>query len=197
MAAASTLKNMALCLTAVCLVCSAVVGVAYAVTADPIAAAARAKTTASIARVLPEFTAEPEQGSVRVDGTDYTATCLSIGNPHCVIFTDRIDGIDLKYLGPKFEHHELFPERINTEFVRVVNRTTLRMRVWERGNGATLACGTGACAAAIAAVENGYCDRNADILVKMPGGDLIVNVGDEAVTLIGDCVMVFEGKLEY
>ena len=135
--------------------------------------------------------------TVPVDGVDYTATCLSIGNPHCVIFTDRIDGIDLRDLGPKFEHHALFPERINTEFVRVVNRTTLRTRVWERGNGATLACGTGACAAAIAAVENGYCDRNADILVKMPGGDLIVNVGDEAVTLIGDCVMVFEGKLEY
>ena len=135
--------------------------------------------------------------TVPVDGTDYTATCLSIGNPHCVVFTDRIDGIDLADLGPKFEHHALFPERINTEFVRVVNRTTLRMRVWERGNGATLGCGTGACAAAIAAVENGYCDRNADILVKMPGGDLIVNVGDEGVTLIGDCVMVFEGKLEY
>ncbi len=134
---------------------------------------------------------------ITVDGVTYRCTCVGIGNPHCVVFTEKPDAIRLKELGPKFEHHPLFPERINTEFVRVVNRTTLRMRVWERGNGATLACGTGACASAVAAVENGYCDRNTDILVKMPGGDLTVNVGDEVVTLTGDTVMVFEGKLEY
>ena len=132
-----------------------------------------------------------------MDGVDYEATCLSIGNPHCVVFTDKPDAVDLENLGPKFEHHPLFPERINTEFVRVVNRTTIRVRVWERGNGATLACGTGACAAAVAAVENGLCDGNTDILVKMPGGDLIVGVSDEGVTLTGDAMMVFEGKLEY
>ena len=134
---------------------------------------------------------------ITVDGVEYNATCLSIGNPHCVIFCDKIDGIDVAKIGPGFEHAPIFPDRINTEFVRVVNRTTLRMRVWERGNGETLACGTGACAAAIAAVEKGLCEKGADILVKMPGGDLIVNYTDEKVTLSGDAKLVFEGTLEY
>ena len=91
----------------------------------------------------------------------------------------------------------MFPERINTEFVRVVNRTTLRMRVWERGNGETLACGTGACAAVIAAVENGFCDKGRDITVKLVGGDLTDNYTDEKVTLTGSAVKVYEGEFEY
>ncbi len=134
---------------------------------------------------------------ITVDGVDYRATCVSIGNPHCVVFMDKIDGLDLPKIGPGFEHAPIFPDRINTEFVRVVNRTTLRMRVWERGNGETLACGTGACAAAIAAVENGLCEKGADILVKMPGGDLVVNYTNEKVTLTGNAELVFEGTLEY
>ncbi len=133
---------------------------------------------------------------ISLAGADWRATCLSIGNPHCVVFRDRIDDLDLRVIGPAFEHSELFPDRINTEFVRAVNKTTLRMRVWERGNGETLACGTGACAAAIAAVENGLCEKGADITVKQPGGDLIVNYTDEAVTLTGNTVLVFEGELE-
>ena len=108
-----------------------------------------------------------------------------------------IDRLDLETLGPKFEYHEMFPERINTEFVRVVNRSTLRMRVWERGNGETLACGTGACAAVIAACENGFCDKGKDITVKLKGGDLVVNYTDEQVILNGSAVKVFEGEFEY
>ena len=134
---------------------------------------------------------------ISIAGQDYNATCLSIGNPHCVIFMDRIDGVDLQKVGPSFENAPIFPDRINTEFVRVVNRTTLRMRVWERGNGETLSCGTGACAAAIAAVENGFCEKGKDITVKQPGGDLIVNYTDDAVILSGDATLVFEGSLEY
>ena len=134
---------------------------------------------------------------ISIAGQDYNATCLSIGNPHCVVFMDRIDGVDLQKVGPSFENAPIFPDRINTEFVRVVNRTTLRMRVWERGNGETLSCGTGACAAAIAAVENGFCEKGKDITVKQPGGDLIVNYTDEHVTLSGDATLVFEGSLEY
>ncbi len=134
---------------------------------------------------------------ITVDGKEWKATCLSIGNPHCVVFVDRLDGLDLKTLGPSFERASFFPDRINTEFVRVVNRSTLRMRVWERGNGETMACGTGACAAAIAAVENGFCEKGADITVKLPGGDLIVNYTDEDVTLTGETVLVFEGSLEF
>ena len=132
-----------------------------------------------------------------IGGVQYKATCLSVGNPHCVIFTDELDAIDLQTIGPKFEHANMFPERVNTEFVRAVNRTTLRLRVWERGNGETLSCGTGACAAVVAAVENGLCDRNTDITVKLLGGDLVVNYSDAGVILTGDAVKVYDGVFEY
>ncbi len=134
---------------------------------------------------------------ITVDGKEYRVTCVGIGNPHCVVFTDNIDLLDLEEIGPKFEYHKLFPERINTEFIRVVNRSTLRMRVWERGNGETLACGTGACAAVIAACENGFCDKGKDVTVKLKGGDLVVNYTDDQVTLTGSAVKVFEGEFEY
>ncbi len=127
----------------------------------------------------------------------YNVTCLSVGNPHCVLFVNNVDNIDIEKTGPLFENNPLFPERINTEFVRVVNNRTLKMRVWERGNGETLACGTGACAAVIAAVENGYCNKGEDITVKLRGGDLIVNYTDDAVYLTGDCNLVFTGEIEY
>ncbi|MBR3640566.1 MAG: diaminopimelate epimerase, partial [Oscillibacter sp.] len=124
-------------------------------------------------------------------------TCVSMGNPHCVIFCDAIDALPLSDLGPQFEYAPIFPERINTEFVRVIDRTTLRLRVWERGNGETLACGTGACAAVVAAVRRGFCDAGQDIVVKLPGGDLTVNYTGERVFLTGPAVQVFEGEFEY
>ena len=132
-----------------------------------------------------------------IAGSEYEITCLSIGNPHCVVFVNNVDKTNLEIIGPKFETCELFPERINTEFVRVVNSRTLKMRVWERGNGETQACGTGACAAVIAAVENGFCSKGEDVTVKLRGGDLIVNYTDERVTLTGDCNLVFTGQIEY
>ena len=134
---------------------------------------------------------------LRVGGKKCPVTCLSVGNPHCVVFYDGIDGLDLQSIGPLFEYAPEFPERINTEFVRVVDRHTLRMRVWERGNGETLACGTGACAAVAAAVENGYCDAGSDVKVSLLGGDLIVNYTPEKVTLTGNAKLVFEGSFEY
>ncbi|MCD7860292.1 MAG: carbamoyl-phosphate synthase large subunit [Oscillospiraceae bacterium] len=134
---------------------------------------------------------------ITVDGTPYRVTCVNVGNQHCVTFCDAIDGLDLEKIGPKFEFLDLFPERINTEFVRVVDRTTLRMRVWERGSGETLACGTGACAAAAAAVVNGFCDPGVDITVKLLGGDLTVNYTEERLILTGSTVMTFEGEFEY
>ena len=132
-----------------------------------------------------------------VDGTEYRVTGVSVGNPHCVVFCDAIDALNLAALGPRFEFHEAFPERTNTEFVRVVNRSTLRMRVWERGSGETLACGTGACAAVIAACENGLCDKGRDVTVSLLGGELTVNYTDERVTLLGDATEVFQGSFEY
>ena len=134
---------------------------------------------------------------VRIAGKIYNVTALSVGNPHCVVFCDEIDSLNLLKIGPKFEYADIFPERINTEFVRVINKNTLRMRVWERGNGETLACGTGACAAVGAACKNGLCDYGKDITVKLAGGDLIVNYTDEAITLTGNTVLVFEGEFEY
>ena len=132
-----------------------------------------------------------------IEGKTYRITCVSVGNPHCVVFCDRVDAVVLPKVGPQFEKNPLFPERINTEFVRVVNKSALKMRVWERGNGETFACGTGACAAVVAAVENGYCKKNEDITVKLKGGDLIVNYSDEAVTLTGNADFICEGRTVY
>ena len=134
---------------------------------------------------------------ISIGGETYTATCLSVGNPHCVVFSDEIDGLDLEKLGPEFEYAELFPQRVNTEFVRVVDQNTLRLRVWERGSGETLSCGTGACAAAAAAVRLGLCAHETDITVKMPGGDLTVNCRESRVILTGGAESVFEGTFEY
>lgn len=134
---------------------------------------------------------------INIADNNYNITCVSVGNPHCIVFVDNVDKIDIEKTGPMFETAPLFPERINTEFVRVVNSRTLKMRVWERGNGETPACGTGACAAVIAAVENGHCNKGEDITVKLRGGDLIVNYTDDAVYLTGDCNLVFTGEIEY
>ena len=134
---------------------------------------------------------------MRICDREYTVTCVSVGNPHCVVFCDAIDSLDLAKLGPQFEHDAHFPERINTEFVRLVSPTTLRLRVWERGNGETLACGTGACAAVAAAVRTGRCPEGQNILVKLAGGDLIVRDTAGRLTLTGDTSQVFEGVFEF
>ena len=133
---------------------------------------------------------------IRIAGALYNINCVSMGNPHCVVFTDQVDTLDLKAIGPQFENAEIFPERVNTEFVRAVNRTTLRMRCYERGSGETMACGTGACAAAVAAIENGLCDRDTDINVQVLGGILVVHASDAGVTLHGSAELVYEGELE-
>jgi carbamoyl-phosphate synthase large subunit len=132
-----------------------------------------------------------------VAGREYRVSCVSVGNPHCVVFCDALDGLPLEEIGPAFGHLPVFPLGVNTEFVRYVNKTTLRMRVWERGNGETLACGTGACAAVIAACENGLCEKGTDVTVKLLGGDLTVNYTDKRILLTGSAVSVFEGEFEY
>ena len=134
---------------------------------------------------------------VTIGGQEYRVTCVNVGNPHCVVFCDKIDALDLEHIGPQFEHAPLFPERVNTEFVRVVNRHTLRMRVWERGSGETLACGTGACAAVVVACENGLCDKGSDVKVSLLGGELTVNYTDERVLLTGGAAVVYEGSFRY
>ncbi|MCR4886942.1 MAG: carbamoyl-phosphate synthase large subunit [Clostridiales bacterium] len=141
--------------------------------------------------------AEVVNAPLSIAGETYAATCVSVGNPHCVVFLDGIDALDLNALGPRFEYADCFPQRVNTEFVRVINRNTLRLRVWERGNGETLACGTGACAAAAAAVRCGYCAADSDVVVKLPGGDLTVRCAEGGITLTGEVTFVFEGEFEY
>ena len=121
---------------------------------------------------------------VDVDGLVYKATCLSMGNPHCVIFVDDVQAFPVRDVGPKIEHLSLFPQRTNVPFVQVVNRTEILLRVWERGAGETLACGTGACAAAIASMVNGFVDRK--ILVHLPGGDLEIE-WTAGNTVLMDC----------
>lgn len=142
---------------------------------------------------LERFIAQP----VCVDGKDYPLTCVSMGNPHAVWFTNGIDALNLEAIGPKFENHPLFPNRVNTEFVEVVDETTLRMRVWERGSGETFACGTGACATVVAAVLNGYCKADSEVLVHLRGGDLrITYQSDQTVRMTGPATHVFDGEIE-
>ena len=131
-----------------------------------------------------------------VDGKEYKATCVSMGNPHCVIFTDHIDEMDLEKIGPKFENHPMFPDRINTEFVEVVDEKTLRMRVWERGSGETISCGTGTCAVTVAAVLNGLCKREQEIEIQVRGGKLYDTYKENGeVYMRGPAETVFDGEM--
>lgn len=133
---------------------------------------------------------------ITIDGDDYAITGVSMGNPHAVVFVSDVDGLKLEEIGPKFENHELFPERINTEFINVIDDHTLKMRVWERGSGETWACGTGACAAVVAAVLNGYCKQGEEILVKLRGGDLMITyMPDGRVIKRGPADFICEGEV--
>ncbi|MDR1603310.1 MAG: carbamoyl-phosphate synthase large subunit [Gracilibacteraceae bacterium] len=149
----------------------------------------------------------PEAEQIReqklsVDGRDFFVTCLSLGNPHCVLFDRQNPGLNigemnLAHWGPLFEYHAAFPQRVNTEFVRIIDERTLQMRVWERGSGETWACGTGACAAVVAAVENGYSPRDEEVTVKLPGGEVAVRYGtDGQVSMVGSAEQAFEGEVE-
>lgn len=134
---------------------------------------------------------------IEAGGKNYTVTCVSMGNPHCVVFTEGIDGMDLEKTGPLFENHPLFPDRINTEFVEVLDDHTLKMRVWERGSGETISCGTGTCAAAVAAVLNGHCPRGEEIEVRIRGGALYDTYLENGEVLMkGPATEVFQGEIE-
>lgn len=132
---------------------------------------------------------------LRVGSQEYRITCVSMGNPHAVVFCDAIDGLELPRIGSQFEKHALFPEGVNTEFIQVIDADTLKMRVWERGSGETLACGTGACAAVVAATLNGYCAIDREIKVVLKGGDLRIRYSAETVLMTGGCVDVFDGTV--
>ena len=132
---------------------------------------------------------------LNVGGQTYGVTLVSMGNPHCVVFADP-DKIDVEALGKQFETHPAFPDRINTEFVKAEGRNRLKMRVWERGSGETFACGTGACACAVAAVLNGLCDKGEEITVSLLGGELKIVYTDETVYMTGGATLAFTGDIE-
>ena len=135
---------------------------------------------------------------ITVNGSSYNITAVSMGNPHAVVFCNDIDSLNLEKIGPDFEHHKIFPEQVNTEFIRVIDQNTLQMRVWERGSGETFACGTGACAAVVAAVVNGYCRRESEITVHLVGGDLFITyLADGTVLMRGNATKVFDGIYEF
>ena len=134
--------------------------------------------------------------NLTIDGKAYAVTCVSMGNPHCVLYTGDVHALDLPRIGPKFENHEMFPDRINTEFVHIVSETEFDMRVWERGSGETLACGTGACAATVASILNGYCKRDTEIKVNLLGGTLYINwTADGDVYMTGPAETVCTGEI--
>ena len=133
---------------------------------------------------------------ITVDGEEYRMTGVSMGNPHTIVYIDDVKGLEIEKVGPKFENHERFPKRINTEFVKVLDRNTAEMRVWERGSGETLACGTGACAVAVACILNGLTEDK--VTVKLLGGDLQIEWDREAdhVYMTGPATVVFDGEIE-
>lgn len=136
---------------------------------------------------------------VPVAGSVWKITCVSMGNPHCVVFVDDVDGMDLEKIGPKFENDPLFPERVNTEFVQPIDGTTVKMRVWERGSGETWACGTGACAVAVASILNGVVAAGTDtVTVKLRGGDLCIawDRAADTVYMTGPATFVYEGEVD-
>lgn len=128
---------------------------------------------------------------------EYEINCVSMGNPHCVVFCDNVEKIDIEKIGPLFENDEIFPERINTEFVKVIDKNTLQMRVWERGSGETLACGTGACASVVIACEKEFCEKNTDVKVILKGGELVIRYNDDGkVFMTGSATKVFDGIID-
>lgn len=135
--------------------------------------------------------------AITADGVEYKGTAVSMGNPHLVIFLNEdITNLDLEKIGPFFEGHSRFPARVNTEFVNIIDRSHLSMRVWERGSGETLACGTGACAVAVAAALNGFAERKVE--VKLLGGSLFIEYGEDGhVYMTGPAAFVFDGECDY
>lgn len=130
-----------------------------------------------------------------IEGTTYHMTAVSMGNPHTVVFIEDVKGLNIEKVGPLFENHTLFPRRVNTEFVRVIDKKTVEMRVWERGSGETLACGTGACAVAVACVLNGLTEE--EVTVKLLGGDLRIkwDRAENKVYMTGPATVVFDGEI--
>lgn len=156
----------------------------------PILTAAQIPVTANTEQVI--------HAPLEVNGTTYYMTAVSMGNPHAIIYMDDVEHLDLEKIGPSFENHPVFPDRVNTEFVKILDRHTVQMRVWERGSGETLACGTGACAVAVSSILNGYVDGETPVTVKLLGGDLRIfwDRTENLVYMTGPATTVFDGEID-
>ena len=134
---------------------------------------------------------------IEVNGDTYRFTAVSMGNPHAIVYMEEVADLEIEKIGPAFENHVFFPDRVNTEFVKVIDNHTLQMRVWERGSGETLACGTGACAVAVASILNGYVDGTQPVTVKLLGGNLEIfwDRNDNLVYMTGPAATAFEGEV--
>ena len=134
---------------------------------------------------------------ITVDGKEVFITAVSMGNPHAVTYVDDVDSLELEKIGPSFENHPLFPERVNTEFIKILDESTMQMRVWERGSGETWACGPGSCAATAGSVLNRYLPHDKEITVKLRGGDLFITYkSDGTVLMRGPAETVFTGEID-
>ena len=147
------------------------------------------------------FVSEKEQvinEPLDIEGETFHITAISMGNPHGIVFMDDINSLEIEKIGPKFENHIAFPDRVNTEFVKVLDRHTVQMRVWERGSGETLACGTGACAVAVASILNGQVDGDSPVTVRLLGGNLEIfwNRQENLVYMTGPATTVFDGEID-
>ena len=143
-------------------------------------------------------TEEMINAPLKVNGETYYITAVSMGNPHAIVYMTDVDHLDIGEIGPYFENHMAFPDRVNTEFVEVLDDHTLKMRVWERGSGETLACGTGACAVAVASILNGHVDGEKPVTVKLLGGDLEIfwDRQENLVYMTGPAAIVFDGEID-
>ena len=143
-------------------------------------------------------TEEMINAPLKVNGETYYITAVSMGNPHAIVYMTDVDHLDIGEIGPYFENHMAFPDRVNTEFVEVLDNHTLKMRVWERGSGETLACGTGACAVAVASILNGHVDGEKPVTVKLLGGDLEIfwDRQENLVYMTGPAATVFDGEID-
>ncbi|MEE1054325.1 MAG: diaminopimelate epimerase [Acutalibacteraceae bacterium] len=138
-----------------------------------------------------------EDLTLDIEGQSLTCTPVSVGNPHAVFFVEDIEKVELTKIGPKIEHHEAFPDGVNAEFIQVLGDNELRMRVWERGSGITMACGTGACASTMAAVKKKFCDYDTPVSVHLDGGTLKIQIShDDNVTMTGPAETIYEGETD-
>jgi diaminopimelate epimerase len=148
-----------------------------------------------LAKNIPFLGTKADEKIINYEFLEHHITCVSIGNPHCVIFVNEIEKTDVAEIGERIQNSAEFPEGVNVEFVQIISEDEIRMRVWERGSGETFACGTGACASVVACILGGFCAKDSDVKVMLLGGELEINYTGDSIFMTGEAVKVFEGEI--